>query len=304
LLDHAQRLGWDAEVTQVRPEGTYQLARKPIGHPLVSVIIPTAFVRKPVFGINQLLVENCIKKMEEFSTYPNVEYIVVTNVKATQRDRQKVFDAAPGKVSIVSKIAPFNFSRQLNYASTFAKGDLFLLLNDDTQIITPTSVEAMVSYFNESDVGVVGCLLLTEEEFVQHAGVVFNNGSAGHFLFGFDEYVLNFSASILCSRESSAVTFGVAMVSRELFREVGGLSELLPNSYNDVDFCAKTWTHGYRVVWTPLAKFYHFESASRDFEVKDYDREQLNRRWRSFLQQDPFTNKHLKLINYALVGVE
>ena len=51
---------------------------------------------------------------------------------------------------------------------------------------------------------------------------------------------------------------------REVFDEVGGFDdEHLAVSFNDVDFCIRVREAGYRIIWTPGAELYHYESISR-----------------------------------------
>lgn len=45
------------------------------------------------------------------------------------------------------------------------------------------------------------------------------------------------------------------------------LSEDLSVAFNDVDYCMKVGRAGYRIVWTPYAELYHYESKSRGYET-------------------------------------
>jgi GT2 family glycosyltransferase len=84
------------------------------------------------------------------------------------------------------------------------------------------------------------------------------------------------------------------MTSREAFDEVGGFSTLLPNNYNDMDFCLKLRTTGRRVVYDPDTVLYHFESSSRDSEVADWEKQFLLDRWLPLTIHDPATNPNLR----------
>lgn len=304
LKEHVERLGWDAAVERVRPEGVYEVRRTNTDNPLVSIIIPSAFSRKLVRGRKLFLLENAIRSSNENSTYENVEYIVVTNVSSTEQDRKAVLDAAPGKVRIVEKPGPFNFSAQVNYASTFARGELFLMLNDDTEIVEPDSIERMVGFFIEKDIGIVGSLLLFETDTVQHAGIVMAQSGPTNYLTGFTRSEENYSLSLFCSREVSATTFAIALVDRDLFFKVGGLCEGLPNCFNDVDICCKVLEAGKRIIWTPQSVFYHYESASRDPEVKHFEIQKMVHRWKQNMVRDPYTHPRLALIRHTLVPID
>ena len=78
------------------------------------------------------------------------------------------------------------------------------------------------------------------------------------------------------------------MISRELYGRAGGLSALLPSNYNDVDFCLKVRSLGQRIVWTPFAELFHYESKTRQSTLVESEIDTLRRRWRSRIQVDGY----------------
>ena len=89
---------------------------------------------------------------------------------------------------------------------------------------------------------------------------------------------------------------------RQVFEEVGGLDEKLSVAFNDVDFCLRVRAAGYRNLWTPFAKLYHHESASRGYEdtpekVVRFRSEEdfMKARWGDSLLNDPAYNPNLSL---------
>ena len=64
-----------------------------------------------------------------------------------------------------------------------------------------------------------------------------------------------------------AVTAACMLVKRAIYYEVGGLNEQdLRIAFNDVDFCLRVHSRGYRNIFTPYAMLYHHESISRGTE--------------------------------------
>jgi len=98
-----------------------------------------------------------------------------------------------------------------------------------------------------------------------------------------------------------SVTAACLIMRRKLFEEVGGLNEKhLKVAFNDVDLCLRIRERGYRIIWTPYAELYHFESCSRgvDNTLKKYLRlrHELNymkSRWGETLLKDPYYNPNL-----------
>ena len=52
----------------------------------------------------------------------------------------------------------------------------------------------------------------------------------------------------------------------EDFEAVGGFDEEFVVAFNDIDLCMKERAAGKKVVFTPYAELYHYESKSRGME--------------------------------------
>ncbi len=74
---------------------------------------------------------------------------------------------------------------------------------------------------------------------------------------------------------------------------MGGLSTTFPVNFNDVDYCLKAYKEGLRIVYDPDLIMYHFESSSRDPEVKEWELNRLHDRWLAMTMRDPFGNPGL-----------
>ena len=145
----------------------------------------------------------------------------------------------------------------------------------------------MVGLALEPDVGMVGPLLLLEDGRIQSASHS-NTPSPHNFRNGHSANRGGEFGALTIARECSGVTGAVALMRRNVYQEVGGLSVQFPNSFNDVDLAFKTLEAGYRIIWTPHAKLYHFESVSRGVTVDERDLHRLMTRWGRFLDNDEY----------------
>ena len=85
------------------------------------------------------------------------------------------------------------------------------------------------------------------------------------------------------------------LTPRAVFDAVGGLSLTLPINYNDVDYCLKLRYRGWRVVFTPEAQLYHYETSSRPIaEVDTAELDQLHGRWLDYRVNDPLLQPELR----------
>jgi GT2 family glycosyltransferase len=292
---HCERIGLQAKVERdLEVPGVYHLRPALADRPKVSIVIPTRGTVREIRFEPKVLVHHCVRSILEESTYDDYEIIVVYDSDITEdviTDLRK-FDS--DKLKLIEWDRPFSFSGKINVGALHASGEQLLLLNDDMEVATPDWLERMVMYCSLPDIGAVGGRLLWEDGRLQHVGVHFEGGLPGHLYHGFDREYGGYSNVVKVANDLLAVTGACLMTPRDLFWEVGGLSNRFPVNYNDVDYCLKLRTLGKRVVYDPDLIMYHFESSSRDTDVEDWEKERLLDRWSGMTAVDPSSNPHLR----------
>ncbi|SFI09276.1 glycosyltransferase [Bradyrhizobium sp. Gha] len=199
---------------------------------------------------------------------------------------------------------PFNFARINNLAVEACGSDDILLLNNDVRAMEATWLSEMRSRLADADVGAVGAMLLWPSSMIQHAGVALGPSFAAQHI-GNDRLVSDpgYGDMLKVARECGSVTAACLLTRRSDYLAAGGLDELLfPVNFNDVDYCLKLRAQGKRIVWTPFARLYHDESASRGKDQRDdkasrFERElrNLRNKWGEHLLEDPYYNPNLSL---------
>ncbi|GAB4226970.1 MAG: hypothetical protein Kow0049_06660 [Stanieria sp.] len=263
---------------------------------LVSIIIPTRDLAKTL--------NNCLKSIFTKTTYPNYEVIVIDNgsqESATFECFEYWKKQEPNRFKCYSLDIPFNYSQINNYAVEKSQGHYLLFLNNDTEIISNDWIEAMVEQAQRPSIGAVGALLLYPDKTIQHAGVVLGiGGVASHSHKGYPSLLPGYFGQVITINNYSAITGACLMCRREVFEQVNGFEEKLAIAYNDVDFCLKLVQQGYRNIYLPHVKLFHYESKSRGKEdsVAKQQRLQQERiymldKWQSLLNNDPCYSPHL-----------
>jgi O-antigen biosynthesis protein len=256
--------------------------------PLVSVVIPTASIHH---------IGRCVESLIRLTSYSSYEVIIVEN--SGREDVVSLCDELTRRYAAVHSIThpsgPFNYSAINNRAVRDSRGTVLCLLNDDTEVIEPGWLDAMVEVASLPDVGVVGARLLYPDRTIQHAGVLLGvGGVANHAFRGFpcDHPGHMGLASVV--RDVSAVTFACAVMRRDIWDACRGLDEHnLPVGFNDVDFCLRAREAGYRILYTPHATLLHHESATRGAHNATVGEAYMYRRWAREIAQDPFYNPNL-----------
>ena len=299
LAGHYERLGIKAEVEYTGSPVVFRTHFAIEGTPKVSILIPNKDHTEDL--------DKCVTSVMEKSTWKNLEIIVIENnseKEETFRYYEELQKRYP-QIKVVKWEGTFNYSAINNFGARYAEGDYFLLLNNDTEVITPDWLENMMGYCQREDVGIVGAKLLYPDNTVQHAGVVVGiAGFAGHILTGYDRNSTGYLWRLVIAQDESAVTGACLMVKRSVFEALNGLDESFAVGLNDIDFCLRARVLGKLVVFTPDACLYHYESKSRGLENTPEKKARLQRevdhfreRYGDFLKAgDPYYNPNLSIV--------
>jgi glycosyltransferase involved in cell wall biosynthesis len=257
--------------------------------PLVSVIIPTAGQVVDINGRRVDLITNVINAIERTSSYKNLEFVIVDNGDLGG-DRCAALRARGCKLITFTE-KKFNVSKKLNLGASIASGEMLLLLNDDIEPYTTDWIERLLDHFEKPHVGVVGAKLLYPDMTLQHVGVATNQGNPEHLRRMHPADDRGYFFSSCTSRDFSAVTGACMMVRSKVYRQVGGYTEALAISYNDVDFCFKIRELNLTAVYAPRAQLIHFESQSRVPVLDLAESAYFHAKWASVLTSDPYYNE-------------
>lgn len=291
---HCDRIGLEAEVERDPDDpGILHLQPRLRSEPLVSIVIPTAGQRRDVRFEEVVLVVNCVRSILEDSSYENVEIVVVYGEATPAEVLEELRELGGERLRLVPFEGAFDFSAKINLGALHSRGEHLLLLNDDIEVRTRDWLERMVMYNAQEGVGAVGAKLLWGDGRLQHVGVGFDGGLPGHYHHGFAENYRGYSNFTLIARNCLAVTGACLMTKRSVFEQLGGLTRTFPVNFNDIDYCLKAYKEGLRIIFDPDTVMYHFESSSRDPEVKAWEKELLEERWSSLANPDPYGNPGL-----------
>ncbi len=273
---------------------TYRVTRPvPVPAPRVTIIVPTRD------GYRHLHrgVQSVLRKTD----YPDYEILIVDNQSRDPATLEWFAQCrTEPRIRVIAYDAPFNFSAINNAAARQTDAQVLVLLNDDTEVISPDWLSEMVSLAVRADVGAVGAKLLYPDDTIQHAGVALGiGGVAGHVHWRFPVEANGYMGRLCLRQAMGAVTGACLAVSREKYLAVGGLDETnLAVAFNDVDLCLKLQERGWRCIWTPHAELYHHESVSRGAEdspekIARFGREidYMKRRWETQLDNDPYYHR-------------
>ncbi|MFY9783029.1 MAG: glycosyltransferase [Acidimicrobiales bacterium] len=278
------RRGWRGTVSPGALPGLVSWSLEaPTPAPSIDIIIPT---RDRIE-----LVRQCIGAIEEKTTYPNYDIIILDN-DSIEEEALSYFNET--KYAVVPCPGPFNYAKIVNRGVNHSSADYVVTLNNDTVVVTPDWLEQMVALASLDDVGVVGGCLLDPDGRREHESIVISPYPQHLRTDSNYPHVDYFS---LATRDVAAVTGAVQMVERKFWQHLGGMDEELEVVMNDVDLCLRSQMEGRYVVYTPTVKLFHHVGSSRgDLDPLD-DRNRFIRRWDIFgTFRDPYFPESLLLL--------
>jgi GT2 family glycosyltransferase len=222
------------------------------GQPLVSIITLNWNSTKVTCEL--------LLSITEQNTYKNIEVVIVDN--ASETDPSQTFLSIYPDAKIVRNAGNLGFSGGNNTGIRAAKGDYFLIVNNDTEF-TRGLIESLLNVFQEkNDAGIV-CPKFHyyfNKGTIEYAGykpvniLTGRNGMIGRGEKDNGQYDL--------IRTTNYAHGGGMMVSKNALQKVGLLPEQFFLYYEELDWSVKFRKSGYNIYFQPAALLYHKESMT------------------------------------------
>ena len=287
IEEHFARLALTAQVKSVdvaplpelssQPTGTFISRILPQTVPKVSIIIPCRLgTTTTVDGVEITVLAHCLQSIRKSLPVvdshtlesPPFETILVLNHEDDLETGQQLIAHFDLDGIVVCDETGFNFSRKCNLGAQHSSGDILVFLNDDTDIQTSGWTSHVISLLEEDDVACVGGMLLNADRTVQSCGDNVGRNSAVHYApESIASSVGDMMHRYIADHETTSVTGAFLCCKKDTFMKLDGFSTVFPNSFQDVDFCLRARSRGFRCITSPHVRLLHFESASRNPEV-------------------------------------
>ncbi|MDP1989870.1 MAG: glycosyltransferase [Syntrophales bacterium] len=280
------------ELTDIK--GNYRIKREIEGLPKVSIVI---------YSQDQRSLASCLKSIYKTTTYENIEIIVVIPEGINKVDCLKRSEK-PGLVFLEESDVSHNPAKAYNLGVKRSNGKYILFLNERIEAIEAGWLEAMIENIQRKEIGIVGGEILKDDAAIVSAGLVLQKEKV--FVNAFENYkdknVPYFGHHHVVSN-CSAISADCLMIKKGVFNRVAGFDEgKLPTKYYDVDLCLKVIGEGYRILYTPFARFVINEEKTERRRVnekasdrgdKESEIRYVKERWEKCLGNDPYYSPNL-----------
>jgi GT2 family glycosyltransferase len=255
------------------------------------VVSPRCSIIVPLYGRMEFLEYQLAFFARTLS--PDHEIIYVLDDPARQREVEFLASSCYArfrrKFTLVALAENVGYAPANNAGLRLASGDYICFLNSDVFPDEPAWLEYMLETAEKDPtVGLVGALLVFEDETVQHDGCTYEHlPEFGNWVFCMHRDKGLISPKVPRVHGVSGVTGACMVVKSDLARSVGGFDQgYVIGDFEDADLCEKVKTAGFCCVVDQRARLYHLErqsqsnqAASWRFNLTLYNAWRFQNRW-------------------------
>lgn len=216
------------------------------------------------------LLRDCLSSIYKLTKGIRFEVIVIDN--NSKDDSQEMVEKEFPQVHLIPNKSNLGFSKANNRGLKIAKGKYFFLLNSDTYLIENSLKKLKEEAEKHPRIGTLSPLLLNADRSIQQSVGFFphlpqvllwmtfiDDLPLGSFL---NPYHVDHSSFYKSQHEIGWGTGAALLISKVVYKVVGGLDEAIFMYGEDVEWCYRIKKAGYKVIFSPVTKIVHIGGGS------------------------------------------
>lgn len=190
--------------------------------------------------------------------------IIIADDVSTDGTRA-AFENMGGVVRYSRNQQNLGFIKNCNAAAKIARGDVVVLLNNDTFVLPNWLDELFDTLRGNPSIGLVGSKLINADGTLQEAGgIIWSDGAGWNFGRNEDACAPEFNYV----KDVDYISGASIAVPRSLWEKLGGFDEIYaPAYYDDSDLAFRIRAANFRTVYQPFSALVHHEGVSHGRDV-------------------------------------
>ena len=206
------------------------------------------------------LLEQCLRSV--FASRTDFKFEVIVADNGSSDTSLDMVQAKFPQVRVIANSANLGFAKGNNVAIKQSAGRYILLLNSDTTVRPDTFDLCLKKFDSNPMIGILGCKVLLPDGRLHEASRRRFPNPANAFLrlFGFRKFSnYNYAnVSIDQEMEVDSVVGAFLMIRKSVVDQIGLLDEDFFMYGEDLDWCWRAKTAGFKVLYYPAAQITHF----------------------------------------------
>jgi hypothetical protein len=215
---------------------------------------------------NPELLKVCLDSIKKNFSSGNYEIIVVDS--QTQEDTEMMMREEYPRIKLFPFKKNIGFQELVKKGINESQGEFFLILNGDI-IVKKDSIEKLLEFIKSyPGAGMVGPQLINFNETLQPScfkfysplTIIYRRTFLGKLPFAqkkLNEFLMK-DYDHQNPKEVDWLMGSAMLVSRQAVAKVGLMDTRFKMYMEDTDWCRRFWENGYKVIYFPLAKMYHY----------------------------------------------
>jgi ADP-heptose:LPS heptosyltransferase/GT2 family glycosyltransferase/predicted SAM-dependent methyltransferase len=207
----------------------------------------------------------CIMSIFRDTKWNRFEIIIADDYsKEETKNRLRIFDKLCRVQYYEEKVG---FTKNCNRAAVMAKGDIIILLNNDTRLLTKDWLRYVWEDLENKETGIVGVKLLYPNMTIQHSGCIYDGK---HFRHIYKHLPRNYIRA--CEiRNYNCVTGAFIAIRKKDWKDMKGFDERFNQSAEDTDLCLRmNYEIKKKILYDNRIEFIHYEGITYGLE-KEFD---------------------------------
>lgn len=250
---------------KIARKNTWEVRANVLDHEIRALLFPPVSIITLVKD-NAVITKKMLRSVLANSLYPNFELIIVNNNSDIKTTKIIEEIAKDNRVKVIFNKKNYGFAKGNNQGFKKAKGDYFIIINNDV-LITPGWISRLLYHYRSKDAGLVGPVTNSIGNESQ-INIQYDIAEQSEFLSRARDYMYKHWGEFLVLNNIAAFCW---IQSRDLYERIGGFDESFGRGlFEDDDYCKRVNAIDKKIYCIDDCFIHHYGGATTQWNSPEY----------------------------------